>query len=214
MYKTIEIEAEGIGQGLLMNSAAGMGSAGKAPARSGKSIPAPEEEARSKLYSLADGQLFAPADWFREAANIASKQFRDRNRRGNASYLQRFQSSVFLSTAELPLVRAASSKAITDGEEDWEIYIKRVVVQGQGVMRARPMVRNLPEEDGGPWLCIVEFEYDEDTISPPEIAMIVAQAGKFPGVGDYRPGRGGPFGRYQVNTVTVNDETVEWAMPS
>jgi hypothetical protein len=112
-----------------------------------------------------------------------------------------------MSEPEVPLWRAATDKPITDDQEDYEIYLKRVVVQGSGIMRARPLIRNLSEEDGGPWYCTVEFEYDADTISEPEIAMIVNQAGKFPGVADYRPGKGGPFGRYRVESV--NEESYE-----
>jgi hypothetical protein len=208
MQKVISLGIEGVGAGLLMNSPASMaGNGSKAPVRSGKNIPSPEEEARSKLYiSHGTNQLCALTDWFREASLIASKSFRDTTRQGRATYLQRFGASVFMTEVEAPLWRL-DDKPITDDPDDYELFIKRVVVQGQGIMRARPLIRNLGEEEGGPWYCVVNFEYDADTITPPEVAMIVNQAGKFPGVGDYRPGKGGPFGRYRVDSV--NDEAYE-----
>jgi hypothetical protein len=202
MQKVIQLGIEGVGTGLLMNSPAGMGGNGsRSPARMGKNIPSPEEEAKSKLYVLhGSNQLCALTDWFREASLIASKSFRDKTRKGNASYLQRFGASVFMTEPEVPLWRN-DDKPITDDPDDYELYIKRVVVQGNGIMRARPLIRNLSEEHGGPWYCVAEFEFDADTISPPGIAMIVHQAGKFPGVADYRPGKGGPFGRYRIESI-------------
>ena len=207
MYDVIRLGVEGVGQGLLMHNPAGMAVAaaeaeGKPPARGGKKIPKQAIEAAGGLYILkGSDQLYAADDWFREASLISSKEFRDKTRRGNATYMQRFGASVFLANEGSPLVRAGTGQPVTSDPADWELYLKRAVVQGQGIVRARPLIRNLPPAEGGPWACTVEFEYDTDTITPAEIAMIVNQAGKFPGVGDYRPGKKGPFGRYQLVSV-------------
>jgi len=90
---------------------------------------------------------------------------------------------------EFPLERP-NGKPVTDSEEDWEVFVKRVVVQRQGVMRARPLIRE--------WAANVEFEYDDGMIQPPLICAVINRAGKFPGVLDYRPGVGGPYGRFHV----------------
>lgn len=206
MYNTVELGIEGVGQGLLMHNPAGMAVAAAAaegrPVRGGKKIPKQDEEATGGLYILAgSNQLYAADDWFREAGLIAAKDFRDKTRRGNANFQQRWSASVFLMNEGSALVRTATGKPITSDRADWEIYLKRAVVQGSGIIRARPLIRNLPPEDGGAWGCTVEFEYDSTTIGLPEIGMIIHQGGKFPGIADYRPGKKGPFGRYRLATI-------------
>lgn len=202
MYQVVTLELESI-SGLLMHNPAGsMGGAGDGTTatRSGKKIPKPYDEARAALYvNTGDSratsepvQLFLPADALREAAMIAAKSFRDRTRRGNASYEQRFTASVFLSTDRF-LLEDPDGKPITSDDEHWNVHTKRAVVQGNGIMRSRALIRD--------WACTAEFEYDADTIHPPDIAMIIKQAGKFPGVLDYRPSKKGPFGRFRLTSV-------------
>jgi hypothetical protein len=201
-YKTITLKIQGI-SGLLMHNPAGSMTRDTTTAsRSGKSIPTSDAEALNSLYVDSGDtrvdpaearQLYLPADALREASLIASKSFRDRTRRGNASYEQRFSASVFLGTDRFPLVRATGSGLITTDPADWVVHTKRAVVQGQGIMRSRALITD--------WACTGEFEYDTDTITPEEIAMIVTQAGKFPGVLDYRPGKKGPFGRFELLSV-------------
>jgi hypothetical protein len=203
-YQLVRIGVEGVGQGLLQHNPAGMAAASDddKPARSGKKIPKPFDEAVASLYVVpGTNQLYAAADWFREAALIAAKEFKDTSRRGNATMVQRFSSSVFQSELYFPLVRAPwtgnGDKPITSDPDDWEMFLKRVVIQGNGIVRARAQILN--------WACTVEFEYDDEAIGFEMITPIVHAAGKFPGVGDYRPGKKGPFGRYRV--VSLNGES-------
>ena len=196
----VYIGVEGVGAGLLMHNPAAMAAApevGEKPKRAGKTIPAPTVEATASLYVVPGGnQLYASADWAREAALLAAKEFKDATRRGNATMVQRFSASVFQSELYFPLVRASSGKPITSDPDDWEIFMKRVVVQGNGIVRARPLVTD--------WATTIELEYDDEVIGPELIAPIVHSSGKFPGWGDYRPAKKGPFGRFRV--VSVNEE--------
>ena len=206
-YKIVKIGVECVGQGLLMHNPAGMVSAGDeaaGPSRAGKKIPKPHDEAVTGLYVLPESnQLYASADWFREAALMAAKEFKDKARRGNATMVQRFSASVFQSELYFPLV-TAEGKPVTNADDDWVMYLKRVVVQGNGIVRARPLITD--------WACTVEYEYDSEAITPAVIAPIMHTAGKFPGVGDYRPGKKGPFGRFKV--VTVDGGAWEPAQPA
>jgi hypothetical protein len=199
-YQLMRIGVEGVGQGLLMHNPAGMAPASTTTQRAGKKIPMPHDEAVAGLYVLPGGkQLYASADWFREAALIGAKEVKDTTRRGNATMVQRFGASVFLSDPYCALVRASDGTPITSADSDWEMFLKRVVIQGNGIVRARPLIHD--------WACEVEFEYDDETIIPAMAAEILHLAGKFPGVGDYRPGKKGPYGRFRV--VTLNGE--EWS---
>jgi hypothetical protein len=210
-YQLVTLRIEGVrGSGILMHNPAGsMRQAGSSTAsRSGKKIPAPYDEARTSLYAdtadsiapaagEAPAQLFIPSDALREAGIIAAKSFRDSTRRGNATMEQRFGASVFLSSERF-LLETPEGKAVTSADEDWTVYTKRAVVQGQGIMRSRALIRD--------WTATAEFEYDDETMDPPMIAMIIRQAGKFPGLLDYRPGKKGPFGRFAL--ATVNGEAI------
>lgn len=200
MEAIVRLRVEGVGQGLLMHNPAGMAAAPSddKPQRSGKKIPKPQDEALASLYVLpGSNQLYAAADWFREAALIAAKDFKDVTRRGNATMVQRITANMFLSELYFPLENANTGKPITSDPADWEMWLKRVVVQRAGIVRARGLVHD--------WACSVEFEYDTEGLPPPDgplmIANIVHAAGKFPGVGDYRPGTKGPFGRYRVTEL-------------
>src|SRR6266542_4580137 len=160
----------------------------------------PREEAIAGLYELPDGQLYMKSDAFREAGIIAAGEFRDFSRKGRASMTRMFSASVVLSTMHCPLFRPDTGEAITSDESDWTVDARRVVLgPGKAVIRGRPLVED--------WACDLEFEYDEELIQPDVIAKIRAASGKFPGVGDYRPGKKGPYGKYTVELL--NGEVAE-----
>jgi|SRR5215831_502728 len=161
-------------------------------------IDPPDIEARKGLYVLPDGQLYIPADAFKEAAKLAARDIDDPTVRGRRrSMQQRFSSSVFLSRERFPLFRPESNgdlgRPICADVDEWEIYVKRVVLKGNGVLRGRAKIDT--------WACDVEFEYDADTIDPNIVSTIVDQAGRWPGVLDFRVGRGGPFGRFTARLL-------------
>ena len=188
----VEIKVVGIGS-ILMHNPAGMRSQTGGMQRGGKRIPEPMDEAVAALYSLPDGQLYIKSDAFREAAIIAASDVRDTTRKGRATMGRRFAASVFSSKETFPLTRPKNGKPITSNPKDWELDIRRAVVQKNGVLRARPKITD--------WSCIVEFEYDDEIIDPSMIVDIVAMSGKYPGVLDYRVGKKGAFGRYTAELV-------------
>lgn len=200
--QTVSLRIKGISP-LLMHNPVGLMRTGGSEEmqRGGKKIPTPLDEATNGLYKLPNGQLFLPSDAVREAALIASADVKDNSRKGRATMARRFGASVFLSREYFPLYRAGEDGElgvpITADVTDWEVMVKRVVVMRAGVMRARGLVRD--------WACDVEFEYDDETIDPNIVYAIVNQAGKYPGLLDYRPGRKGPYGRFQA--VKILDQT-------
>ena len=183
-----KFEITGIGSILMRNPAAMQASSGYQ--RGGKTIPEPIEEAR-RLYVHPSGQLYIRSDCFREAALIAAAAVRDPTRTGRATMTRRFSAGVFLADEQCMLYRASNpQKPITNADEDWEVDIRRVVVQKSGILRARPKVSD--------WQCQLILEYDEPIIQPELIAAILDNAGRFPGILDYRIGKKGSFGRFVV----------------
>ena len=60
-------------------------------------------------------------------------------------------------------------------------------------MRARPRFNE--------WACMVAFEIDQDFVSTEVVLELFNRAGKVAGVGDFRPGKQGIYGRYKVELV-------------
>jgi hypothetical protein len=155
-------------------------------------IPKPEDEARASAYRLPDGQLYLKADMFRGSLlNACVGQ-----RVGRKAAKPVFNAALFTTDREVsPLVDPTTRKPLTT----WETDTRRVVVQNQGIIRARARVPH--------WLCEVEFEFDPDMLAIEWIDTMLALAGKISGVGDYRPsapkGKGGPYGRFIVASEGV-----------
>jgi hypothetical protein len=183
-YKLVRYRIIGT-YGLLMHNPAGMqrGGEGKMGA---KKIPTPEEEAAASVYKLPTGQLYVKADAIRSAAIDAVK-----GRKIGKQFASRlFSSCLFITDEFCPL---ANGKPITT----YEVDTRRAVVQGNGIMRSRALVRK--------WECEIELEYDPDFLSVENLTEALNLAGKTVGIGDYRPrppkGKGGPYGRFRAELL-------------
>jgi hypothetical protein len=192
----IQIAIKGNGS-ILMHNPASMRTSEDTSQRSGKRIPLPYDEAKAGLYALASGQLFIKSDCFREAALIAASAFKDTQAKGRQTMIRRFSASVFLAREECLLFRQSNNKPITSNDKDWEIDQRRVIIQKQGIIRARPKISD--------WKCELEFEYDERDIDPKSILDIVMHSGRYPGVLDYRVGKKGAFGRFFAELANGHD---------
>lgn len=72
--------------------------------------------------------------------------------------------------------------------------IRSVVVNGKRVMRCRPIFHQ--------WSVAVEIYYDTQIINVDDVILSANNAGKYIGIGDFRPGKGnGSFGRYDVEVI-------------
>lgn len=145
-----------------------------------KKIPSAEDEAAAKVYRLEDGTLYAPAMWFRAAVLVGAVG----RRIGKVSAKGRLAASVFCPEPHCPLLHQKTGKPI----KDYKINVGRAVVQKAGVFRARPEIAD--------WKCRLPFEVDEDFVSPKMLLEFLNLAGKIAGVGDWRPQKSGPYGRF------------------
>lgn len=165
---------------LLMNSAAGYGQA--APGE----IPTPEVEAERGAYRLPDGSLYFPAAGFRGALVHAGSG----QRIGKRAATSVLKSTIFATAEAAPLTDPATGDPI----RDYVIDVRRSVPPGArggvSVMRARPRLDK--------WAATVAFEYDEALIDPGMILHFLAIGGRNVGVGNFRPEKGGWFGRFTV----------------
>lgn len=82
-------------------------------------------------------------------------------------------------------------------EELWEagdFYdCRSVVVSGKRLMRYRPMFRT--------WALQIEITFDPSVIESRQILKSSQDAGMLIGLGDFRPNKGGAFGRFNVEEI-------------
>lgn len=78
------------------------------------------------------------------------------------------------------------------GTKDFEVDSRRVVIPSTGgaIMKHRARVDE--------WQLTFTLEVDEEVFSLDFVRLLVDDAGKKIGLGDYRPSRKGPFGRFVV----------------
>jgi len=156
-----------------------------------KEVQSIEEEAEEGAYRLSSGQLYVPGSAVREALVTACQgyQIKVSGKSREQPLWKVMAASVFLPQAELPLFR--------DGERimEYEIDLRRVVVGRAGVVRARPLIRL-------PWEMEVDIEYDAGqwrTVGM--ILEMLNNAGRFPGLLEFRPEKGGTFGRFEAQAI-------------
>lgn len=74
--------------------------------------------------------------------------------------------------------------------QEWKIDRRPVVVQRARIVRQRPVLNS--------WALSFRVEYDEDEIPKAVLKELLDYAGRRVGIGDFRPERGGSFGRFIV----------------
>jgi hypothetical protein len=157
-----------------------------------KEVPPPEEEAEMGLYRAPEGYLYLAWDHLREAMLRGAIGFSVKLNRNTP--LRRVLAGALLQTSPyFPLLR--DGKPITQPDR---IDIRRVVVQNQGIMRARGLIDT-------PWECLFSCRYDASTVRPEPIVAALSQAGRLVGLLEYRPERGGSYGRFSVVEAWVED---------
>jgi hypothetical protein len=178
--KICEFEVEGISN-ILMHNPKGMvrtddGKLGK------KRIPTPEDEAAASVYRNGGGELVMPTTAFKSSLlrGCSGKRI------GKVSAAGQVAAGVFEVEQYTPLLNPKNGEPLTD----YRVHVARVVVQRNGVMRARGEV--------GPWKATVAFEVDDDFVTEGQVRELLNIAGRIAGVGDWRPQTKGRFGRYRV----------------
>lgn len=147
----------------------------------------PRDQAEAKRYADQAGNLYIPGpNVF--AAIVAAGAFHKAGR----SKLTTFKTSlipagVMVDDLVCPLTNA-------DGEPltAWEVDSRSVVIPATGgrIMAHRPRLDI--------WHMTFSLTIDETVFTPNLIRAVIDDAGKKIGLGDYRPARKGPFGRFVV----------------
>jgi hypothetical protein len=147
----------------------------------------PREIAKDKLYASEDGDLFIPATNI-FAAIIAAGSF---HKAGKSKLTTQKTSLIPAGVSILELVCSLNTK-------DWEVDSRSVVIPSTGgrIMCHRPRLDE--------WSTTFTLDVDSDMFSEKLVRLLVDDAGKKCGLGDYRPNRKGPFGRFVVTAWEVS----------
>ena len=150
-----------------------------------KQIPSAEQEAEKGAYRNEDSTLYLPT-----AAFKASLMHGAGGRRiGKTAARTVLAGAVFPTLGRTDLTDPDTGRRISE----YQIHVARVVVQRSSIMRARPEIER--------WGCVLELEVDLEFIQAFVVEELLNIAGRISGVGDYRPERRGPHGRYRAQLL-------------
>jgi hypothetical protein len=140
-----------------------------------------DEEAKLRLYLDPDGAHCHPSESFTKAMvkAVAGKKF------GKMFATSAIKGSVFI-TEPYAIIEDEGGKPA----KSYTIDRRPVVVGKARVLRCRPC---FPK-----WRMRVAFEIDTAILQPAQVKESLALAGRIIGIGDYRPEKGGGFGRFKV----------------
>jgi hypothetical protein len=139
------------------------------------------EEAKLRIYLDPDGQHCHPCEAFTKAMvkAVAGKKF------GKMFATAAIKGSVFITEPFAVLVDEKGKPA-----KGYTIDRRPVVVGKARVLRCRPCFSK--------WRVRLALEIDTAILTPAQVKESLALAGRIIGVGDYRPEKGGGFGRFRV----------------
>lgn len=163
----IKVKVKGIAP-LLMNK---FSVAPKTTSRA-KKVYDPKEEAERKTYRDNDGNLCLPNKHFKASMIKAATDFK---MVGKKSYKEYVKAGVFI-TPELIVLKP----------QKYTIHEEPVVIARSRVMSWRPRFDE--------WSCEFVMEITDEMLNQTTLKEILETAGKYKGVGDYRP----EYGRFEV----------------
>ncbi len=144
-----------------------------------------KDEARMRTYKDPDGAYYHPCEAFKKAIirAVTGKKF------GKVSAPGIIKGGVFI-VEDYALILDGDGKRATS----YSIDRRSVVVNNKGrVMRCRPVWK--------PWQIHLALEVDTAILLASQVEESLALAGRIIGIGDYRPERGGDFGRFTATLV-------------
>ncbi|MEC9268526.1 MAG: hypothetical protein VX464_20875 [Pseudomonadota bacterium] len=149
---------------------------------------------RKKCHATKDGKIFIPPMAFKMGLDAAAKLKGQRvPGKGQATYTKRFLSGVLvLDGLTLPI-------HVDDVEHD-DLFVNADGVRGSG----KRVWKRFPRIDE--WEGEVCFHIMSDEIPEEVFESTLDAAGKFVGIGRFRPESGGFYGRYEVVSVDWQDE--------
>ena len=169
---------------LQNNPSAFIGKSGDGETLTSKKEYDDDEEAKLRVYLDPTGKHCHPCEAFIKAIirAVTGKKF------GNLAATSMIKGSVFIAE---PFVIIEDENG--NPKTDYSIDKRPVVIGKARVARCRPCWAN--------WRMRVALEIDTSILKPKQVEESLSLAGRIIGIGDYRPEKGGGFGRFSAKLV-------------
>jgi len=172
---------------LLMHKPVGLGDVPKL--RRGEHLP-PEEEAKMYIYTDLQGNIVIPSINIKAMLRDAGRNYKISGRR--TTYGAMIRAGIDIEPFYVPLRDPETKKIYHIKDKCWEIDIRPVVVQRSRILRARPRFDKWELE-------FTIVNKDPTVLLRETMKKIVVDAGKWIGLGDFRP----EFGLFKVEKFEV-----------
>lgn len=147
-----------------------------------KDYGTPREQAESTLYSDEETKLaWVPTAWIKGSLSTVSSDYKLPSSRKSVKSV--------IGGAVIP-IEEKSYFTEKYKVKDCEVDSRPCVVQRARIMRHRGRFEN--------WSLSLELSIDESILPPDNVHEMLTDAGRRAGMGDFRPQKGGPFGRFSV----------------
>ena len=147
----------------------------------------PRAAAERAAYRNADGTLYHPGAALNRLLREAGGSHKIKGSRKSAKFVVPAAVLVLDDTIDLHMPGDPSIKL-----SDFEVDSRPVVIPAT---RGRVM-RHRPRLDA--WGLTFSVEIDDELLPPDFVQQLMVEGGRRLGIGDFRPERGGPFGRFMV----------------
>lgn len=145
------------------------------------------EQAEQTAYADPDGKIWIPSSWVKGALTTVSSDYKLPASRKSVKSI--------IGGAVIPV-----DEKIYFNEKykikDIEVDSRPCVIQRARIMRHRAKLEK--------WSMTFNLELEEDLIDTENLHEMITAAGRRAGMGDFRPQRGGPFGRFVVTNFKTS----------
>ena len=176
---------EGIAPGILMHRFSEQAEAEEEVRSIRQDRGTSRERAEQAAYRTDDGNLYAPSTWFFRSIIEVGGYYKQRGSRKSLKYI--LPAAILVPADIIPLVDL-------DGKpiKDFEVDARPVVIPATKgrIMAYRPKIEV--------WRATIPMEVDTTIIDLDMAHQLLEDAGRRQGVGDFRPEKKGPFGRFKI----------------
>ena len=194
--RTVLVKIEGI-HGLLQHRFSEQAEVeGQEPTRTALGVKrgTPREEAEKVCYRDLEGNLYFPGSAISRLLREAGSNHKSKGSRKSIKYI--VPSAVFVPEDAIPLLNPITLERLADFEVDTRPVVNPYT-KGR-VMRHRPRIDR--------WAMEFSLEIDDEVLPLDFMQQLLTEGGRRVGLGDYRPEKGGPFGRFRV--ISWDEKTI------
>lgn len=157
-----------------------------------KDYGTPRQQAEKTAYVDDDNNLWIPSMWVSGAIKTVASDYKLPGTRKSVKSVS--GGAVVPVNEKCYFIEGYKLKNI-------EVDSRPCVIQRSRIMRHRARLEE--------WSFDIELQIDEEILEPKYVNEILSDAGRRSGLGDFRPQKGGPFGRFFVALWEENKESGE-----